>query len=87
VVPDDTKRVEGQFGFGLMLDHRLQEPIGFPRRIGWFLGWRMTMTPHQDTPMSVCRGVSCARIEMPVSSADKYVDSSMLFQSSLSVTW
>jgi len=85
-VPDDTKRVEGQLGFGVMLDHRLQEPIGFPHRIGWFLGWRMTMTPHEDTPMSVCRGVSCRRIEMP-SSSDRYVDRSMLFQSSLSVTW
>ncbi|MEO8703461.1 MAG: hypothetical protein ABI867_25665, partial [Kofleriaceae bacterium] len=40
VVPEDTKRVEGQGGFGIMLDHRLQEPIGFPHRIGWFLGWR-----------------------------------------------
>ncbi len=87
LVADDTKRVEGQIGFGIMLDHRLQEPIGFPRRIGWFLGWRMSMTPHGDTPMSVCRGVSCRRIEMEPSSDDRYVDRSMLFQSSLSVTW
>ncbi len=85
-VPDDTKRVEGQFGFGVMLDHRLQEPIGFPHRIGWFLGWRMTMTPTTDTPMSVCRGVSCRRVEMEPEN-DRYVDRSMLFQSSLSVTW
>ena len=41
IVPDDTKRVEGEAGFGLMLDHRLQEPIGFPHRIAWFLGWRI----------------------------------------------
>ena len=80
-VPDDTKRVEGQVGFGIMLDHRLQEPIG------WFLGWRMTMTPHEDTPMSVCRGVSCRRLETPPTEMDRYVDRSMVFQSSLSVTW
>lgn len=86
-VPDDTKRVEGQVGFGIMLDHRLQEPIGFPHRIGWFLGWRMTMTPHEDTPMSVCRGVSCRRLETPPTETDRYVDRSMVFQSSLSVTW
>lgn len=85
LVPSDTKRVEGQVGFGIMLDHRLQEPIGFPNRIGWFLGWRMTMSPHQDLPMSVCRGISCKLVEMDPQ--DKYVDRSMLFQSSLSVTW
>jgi hypothetical protein len=84
-VPEDTKRVEGQAGFGIMLDHRLQEPIGFPHRIGWFLGWRVAFAPHDSEPASVCRGVSCrAAPDMP---DDRYVDRSMLFQSSLSVTW
>jgi hypothetical protein len=87
IVADDSKRAEGQIGFGIMLDHRLQEPIGFPRRIGWFLGWRMTMTPHEDTPMSICRGVSCRAIQMEPEANDRFVDRSMLFQSSLSVTW
>ena len=85
IVPADTKRVEGQVGFGIMLDHRLQEPIGFPRRIGWFLGWRMAMSPPTSEPMAVCRGVSCRPIQSTPD--DRYLARSMLFQSSLSVTW
>ena len=84
-VPDDSKRVEGQLGFGLMLDHRLQEPISFPRRIGWSLGWRYSLAPHQSETGSICRGVACRPIEtMP---DQQYTDRSMLFQSSLAFTW
>jgi hypothetical protein len=85
VVPDDTKRIEGQGGFGVMLDHRLQEPIGFPRRIGWFLGWRVAVAPHASDPASVCRGETC-RVAPRMPEA-RYVDRSMVFQSSLAVTW
>jgi hypothetical protein len=85
VVPQDTKRVEGQVGFGVELDHRLQEPIGFPHRIGWFLGWRLAMAPHAADAALVCRGVTCRTIQaMP---EDRFTDRSMLFQSSLAVTW
>jgi hypothetical protein len=84
-VPDDTRRVEGQVGFGIMLDHRLQEPISFPRRIGWFLGWRLGLTPHQAETASICRGVSCS--PAPMMPEDHFTDRSMLFQSSLSFTW
>jgi hypothetical protein len=88
IVPDDTKRVEGQFGFGLMLDHRLQEPIGFPHRVGWFLGWRMAVTPHTEGTASICRGTSCKpMVTTPDPTADRFVDRSMLFQSALFVTW
>jgi hypothetical protein len=85
VVPEDTKRLEGVTGFGIMLDHRLQEPIGFPHRIGWFLGWRVAMSPHQTEPASICRGVTCSAA--PMMANDRFTDRSMLFQSSLSVTW
>lgn len=85
LVPDDTKRVEGQIGFGIQLDHRLQEPIGFPHRIGWFLGWRMALAPHAPDTASVCRANSCRRA--PTMTHDGYTDRSMLFQSSLAVTW
>lgn len=85
VVPEDTKRLEAQGGFGVLLDHRLQEPIGFPHRIGWFLGWRVAAAPHETEPASVCRGVSCS--PAPMMPNDRFVDRSMLFQSSLSVTW
>lgn len=85
VVPQDSKRVEGQVGFGIQIDHRLQEPIGFPHRVGWFLGWRLALAPHASEPASICRGVSCR--EAPMMPDEEYIDRSMLFQSSLSVTW
>lgn len=86
IVPDDTKQVEGIVGFGLALDHRLQEPIGFPRRIGWFLGWRMSLSPHAPTAASICRGtVSCR--PAPMMEQTTYTDRSMLFGSSLAFTW
>lgn len=84
-IPEDTKRAEGQVGFGIQLDHRLQEPIGFPRRIGWTLGWRLALAPHEPEPALVCRGVSCR--PAPMMSEDNYTDTSMLFQSSLAFTW
>ncbi|HWO21708.1 MAG TPA: hypothetical protein VNO30_23220 [Kofleriaceae bacterium] len=85
IVPGDSKRVEGQAGFGIQIDHRLQEPIGFPHRVGWFLGWRVALSPHETEPAVVCRGVSCtAAPSMP---HDRFTDRSMLFQSSLAVTW
>jgi hypothetical protein len=84
-VPGDTKRVEGQVGFGLAIDHRLQEPIGFPHRIGWFLGWRLAMTPSASGPDSVCRGTIC-RVEASMPD-DRFAVRSMLFQSSLSATF
>lgn len=90
VVPDDTRRVEGQVGFGIELDHRLQQPIGFPHRIGWFLGWRLALSPVSG-PDTACRTVdtSCRTVSspMPPASSPSVVERSMVFQSSLSVTW
>src|SRR5439155_316432 len=57
VVPDDTRGVEGQAGFGIEIDHRLQEPIGFPHRIGWFLGWRVALAPAPGTG-TACRSTA-----------------------------
>ncbi len=94
VVPADTKRVEGQAGFGVALDHRLQEPIGFPHRIGWFLGWRFALSPADAAPGTECRGqgpqgsVTCRTIAAPMTApSDRVVERSMLFQSSLVMTW
>jgi hypothetical protein len=87
-VPADTKRVEGQLGFGVSIDHRLQEPIGFPHRIGWFLGWRLALVPHDSEPQTACRGTTCrSEVSMPGTSSDRVIDRSMLFQSALFVTW
>ena len=85
VVPEDTKRVEGQVGFGVSIDHRLQEPIGFPHRIGWFLGWRLALAPHASDTAVVCRGEACRAVQM--TPEERFIDRSMLFQSSLAVTW
>src|SRR5439155_23447142 len=75
MVPNDSSRVEGQVGFGIMLDHRLQEPISFPHRIGWFLGWRMAYAPHPTEAASICRGVTC--VAAPAMPEDSYTDRSM----------
>ena len=85
IVPADTKRVEGQAGVGLVLEHRLQEPISFPKRIGWFLGWRVGVAPHASEPAAVCRAVACSIVMATPDSS--VVDRSMLFQSSLAFTW
>jgi hypothetical protein len=86
IVPADSKRVEGQVGFGLELEHRLQEPPTFPHRIGWFLGWRYSLAPQQAMASSVCRGSECrAAPMMPDDSS--YTERSMLFQSSMQFTW
>jgi hypothetical protein len=86
VVPENNTDFEGIVGFGLMLDHRLQEPISFPHRIGWFLGWRMAYAPHGSETAVICRGSSTCQ-SAPAMPDTTYVDQSMLFQSSLSVTW
>jgi len=86
IVPDDTKRTIGQVGFGLALDHRLQEPIGVPHRIAWLLGWRLALSPHEPMTGTECRGVSCRAVTMQDDSSS-YVDRSMLFQSSLAFTF
>ena len=85
LVPANTQRVEGQLGFGLMLDHRLRTPFGSPKRIGWFLGWRLAMTPHQPMIVSECRGVACSQV--PMMDTGGTTDRSMLFQSSLEFTF
>jgi hypothetical protein len=85
VVPDDTKRVEGQAGFGFALDHRLEKPHGFPRRVGWFLGWRFALAPQAGDGAMLCRGAIC-RVA-PSMPEPRYTHRSILFQSSLAATW
>lgn len=85
VVPEDTKRVEGQVGFGISLDHRLQQPIGFPHRVGWFLGWRFGLAPIDSAATVACRGTTCQSVQ--AMTGERFTDRSMLFQSSLAMTW
>lgn len=86
IVPADTARVEGLGGFGLLLDHRLMRPRGFSR-IGWFLGWRFEVAPHQPDAARVCRGTVCRTAE-PAAPSDARVDRrGALLQSSMAITW
>jgi len=80
VVPNDSKRVEGQGGFGLMI---------FPHRVAWLIGWRFAVSPHEEAMGSICRGTSvCRSVEMnDASGTGSLVDRSMLFQSSLEFTF
>jgi hypothetical protein len=84
LVPADSKRAEAQLGFGILLDHRLQEPTGVSR-IGWFLGWRVAFAPHDQEAAAICKGISCR--PAPMMPEARYTDRSMLFQSSMAVTW
>jgi hypothetical protein len=87
LVPADSKRAEAQAGFGVEIDHRLQEPIGFPKRISWSLGWRLSLAPHDAEPATICRssGVSCSAA--PMMPEERYTDRSMLFQSTFGMMW
>lgn len=76
LVPDNTRRTEGQAGFGVMI---------FPHRVAWLLGWRFAFSPHQAATGTECRGTSCRAVVMTDSSG--YIDDSMLFQSSLEFTF
>ena len=87
VVPADTRRNEAQAGLGVALDHRLQQPIGFPHRIGWFVGWRVAVAPLPDGPDTACRGEVCRTVSPMAEPRDRFVTRSMLFQSSFVVTW
>jgi hypothetical protein len=87
MVPDNSGRVEGTVGFGLMLEHRLQEPITIPRRVGWFLGWRMGFTPHEAETGAICRGTVCEAATTTTMPGESYTDRSTMFQSSMQITW
>jgi hypothetical protein len=83
IVPDDTRRVEGQGGFGLAVDHRIVSPAGLPYRVAWHLGWRFAAPPPPSEEAYACRGT--CRIATPT--RGRAVEGSVLFQSSLAFTW
>ncbi len=72
-------------GFGFNLDFRLEQPLGFPNRIGWQLGWQLTASDvHEPDPTLVCRGVSCL---MSTTTRAPTRDTSMLLTSTVAFTW
>ncbi len=79
LVPNDTKRDEGQLGAGIMI---------FPHRVAWLLGWRFAISPHEPMSGAVCRSTDSSSCQVvPMMDSGGYVDRSMLFQSSLEFTF
>jgi hypothetical protein len=83
VVPDDTRRVEGQGGLGISIDHQVTTPHAYPYRVAWQLGWRFSAPPPVEEAYA-CRG-SCRLAPMMTRSSS--MEGSVLFESSLQLTW
>jgi hypothetical protein len=85
-VPDDSGRTQAAVGFGAILDHRLEQPLGFPNRFGWQLGWRLATQPRDShDPMVACRGCLAAQQQTPMTSRD--YDTEVILTSTLDFTW
>lgn len=85
-VPIDSSLSTGVVGFGLNLDHRLEQPRGFPRRVGWQLGWQLTSSQTRaPDPMVICRGPSC--VAAPSRPREAARDTALLVTSTIAVTW
>jgi hypothetical protein len=84
-VAEDNARSQAAVGFGTLLDHRLEQPLGFPNRIGWQLGWRLATSPRdQHDVMKLCRG--CDATMAPVMTSRVY-DTELIVTSTLDFTW
>jgi hypothetical protein len=76
-------------GFGVMFDHRLEQPRGFPNRVGWQLGWRIVGTPRPlPDSLITCRGDECSAARM-TSEPMRFgvTETSLIVSSSLAFTW
>jgi hypothetical protein len=84
-IPLDHGRSFGVIGFGLNLDHRLEQPLGLAR-VGWQLGWQLTSSGRED-PMNtvICRGPEC--VAGPVVPRSPVRDTSLLVTSTIAFTW
>ena len=86
LVPADNGRSQAAVGFGLWLDHRLEQPLGFPNRVGWQLGWRMAASPRDaPDPMISCRG--CLAAPAGGMTTSKAYDAELVVTSTLDFTW
>jgi len=85
-IPVDGGRSMAVFGFGINLDHRLEQPLGFPSRIGWQLGWQLTASDRQAPGNTVvCRGPEC--VAGPLVPRAPGRDTSLLVTSTIAFTW
>jgi hypothetical protein len=76
-------------GFGVMFDHRLEQPRGFPNRVGWQLGWRVLGAPRPAPDgLVTCRGSECAAAKMTQDPMEFGVgETSLVLGSSMAFTW
>lgn len=97
IAPDESRRAllpggstnQLGAGFGFVFDHRLEQPRGFPNRVGWQLGWRVVGAPRPapDT-FATCRGSECTAAPGPKHTMDVGVnETSLLLGSTLDFTW
>jgi hypothetical protein len=85
LVPEDNMRSKAAVGFGAMIDHRIEQPLGFPSRFGWRLGWRLAKSPRdQHDAMVACHGCLAAMAPTPMPRA---YDTEMILESTLDFTW
>lgn len=85
IIPVDSGRTIGVVGFGLNLDHRIEQPLGLSR-IGWQLGWQLTASErHAPGDTVVCRGPTC--VAGPVMTPLPNRDTSLLVTSTIAFTW
>jgi hypothetical protein len=71
-------------GFGLLLDHRFAQPLGFPSRVGWDFGWRLVGAPGIPDigRLTLCRDGTCTPMTQK-----RDPDIGLLVHSSLLFTW
>jgi hypothetical protein len=76
-------------GFGILFDHRLEQPRGFPNRVGWQLGWRIIGSPRPEpSTYTTCRGTDCEAVTRSSSMMEVGVaETSLELESSLEFTW
>lgn len=84
-VPLDGSRRFAVVGFGFNLDLRLEQPRGFPNRVGWQLGWQMTASDqHDPDPRMICKGVTC---RTSTTTRPPSRDTATLLTSTIAFTW
>jgi hypothetical protein len=76
-------------GFGVMFDHRLEQPRGFPNRVGWQLGWRVIGSPRPEpNTYTTCRGAECTAASRSTGMGDIGLgETSLELSSSIAFTW
>lgn len=76
-------------GFGLLFDHRLEQPRGFPNRVGWQLGWRVIGAPRPEPDtFTTCRGADCIATSTSTGMGDIGLgETSLVVSSSIAFTW